>query len=70
MSSSKIFKMRNSSTLFLCVDCYIDHYYNNPELQKNWEESPLDECSICGTMDTDARKEYDVVHKFGLACNP
>ena len=68
--------MRNVR-LYLCEDCYIEHYYNNPELQKNWEESPLDDCSICGTTDTDARKEYDSVQKmlqsiskFGPACNP
>tara|TARA_B100001750_G_scaffold187276_1_gene156674 strand:+ start:306 stop:542 length:237 start_codon:yes stop_codon:yes gene_type:complete len=50
-----IYKLIDSKSLVMCEECLDEH---GPVAGK-WEESPLEECSICGVRDQDARDEYE-----------
>ena len=50
-----IYKLIDSKSLVMCESCLDEH---GPVAGK-WEESPFEECSICGAIDTDTREEYD-----------
>lgn len=52
---STIYKLVDSKSLVMCEECLDEH---GPVAGK-WEEAPLEECSICGAQDQDARDEYE-----------
>jgi len=52
-----IFRLDDSS-LYLCEDC-LDELGPIPG---RWKETALDECSVCGEIDLQAKEEMDAFH--------
>jgi hydrogenase maturation factor HypF (carbamoyltransferase family) len=50
-----IYRNKKDKDLCVCDSCVKDHEIDLSE----YEEYPLGECSICGTINEDARIEYD-----------
>ena len=54
----RIFKQSEAKTLILCDDCLIVF----GPLPGRWDEEPLKECSVCGSIVDQTREEVDEYH--------